>query len=201
VIWFDSLVSQSKVQRHLAVCVWIMRESLVWVTSKLTQCVSNVMQDELSQTRMWWAALIGRREVTVGRTLCTHNHTTLSTIAMSLLLGHDLHVHLLTCCSINTQYWTRFTVFTERFIISNGVTIISLRALVHLWTSNASSNRQSTTLQNVSVYRVRHTNSETFTLSPHWHMHSVWAPWPPALPGLPMASYATDNLTSVVQSP
>jgi len=36
----------------------------------------------------------------------------------------------------------------------------SLRALVHLWTSTASSNRQSTTLQNVSVYRVRHTSSE-----------------------------------------
>ena len=36
----------------------------------------------------------------------------------------------------------------------------SLQALVHLWTANASSNRQSTALQNVSVYRVRHTNSE-----------------------------------------
>jgi len=41
------------------------------------------------------------------------------------------------------------------------------------------------------------------TLSPHWHMHFIhnsghfgpslpfWAPGPPALPGLPMASYAT----------
>ena len=78
----------------------------------------------------------------------------------------------------------------------------SLRALVHIWTFNVSSNRQLTALQNVSVYRVRHTNSETFTLSPHWHMHLFyfgppllfWAPGPPALPGLPMASYATDFL-------
>jgi len=46
----------------------------------------------------------------------------------------------------------------------------SLQALVHLRTSNTSSHRQSTALQNVSVYRVRHTNSETFTLSPHWVM-------------------------------
>jgi len=40
-------------------------------------------------------------------------------------------------------------------------------------TSNASSNRQWTALQNVSVYRVRHINSVTFTLS-HWRSQVFW---------------------------
>ena len=80
------------------------------------------------------------------------------------------YLHIYSIC------YCRCCSFCSFFAVTtSGVTIIfgpagkhSLRALVHLWTSNAMSNRQSTALQNVSVYRVRHTNSETFALSPHW---------------------------------
>ena len=100
-----------------------------------------------------------------------------------------------------------FTVLVVTSTCS-GVTIVfgppskhSLRALVHRWTSNTSSNQQSSALQNVSVYRwfceIPVHSIITVLIHNSGHFGPPLLFWAPG-PGLPMAIYATVYMQDVV---